>query len=133
MSNKKDISHELKTRVLVMDGAMGSLIQEYQLTDENYHGERLKDHSHDLKGNNDILSITHPEIIKEIHKKYLEAGADILLTNTFNATSISQADYGTEKYVYELNKSSAEIAVKLAQEFTQKNPDLLSGNRVGLG
>lgn len=105
-----------------MDGAMGSLIQEYQLTDANYHGERLKNHSHDLKGNNDILSITHPEIIKEIHRKYLEAGADILLTNTFNATSISQADYGTEEYVYELNKTSAEIAVTLAHEFTKKDP-----------
>jgi 5-methyltetrahydrofolate--homocysteine methyltransferase len=119
----KDIKHELKTRVLVMDGAMGSLIQEYKLTDADYHGQRLKDHSHDLKGNNDILSITHPEIIKEIHTKYLEAGADILLTNTFNATSISQADYAAEEYVYELNKTSAEIAVKLADEFTQKNPD----------
>lgn len=123
MTMKKDIKKELQTRVLVMDGAMGSLIQEYKLTDKQYHGERLKDHPKDLKGNNDILSITHPEIIREIHRRYLEAGADILLTNTFNATSISQADYGTEEYVYELNKTSAEIAVKLADEFTQKNPD----------
>jgi len=123
MSNKKDIKKELNTRVLVMDGAMGSLIQEYELTDADYHGQRLKDHPHDLKGNNDILSITHPEIIKEIHTKYLEAGADILLTNTFNATSISQADYGTEEFVHELNKSSAAIAVELANEFTKENPD----------
>lgn len=119
----KNIKKELKTRVLVMDGAMGSLIQEYKLTEADYHGERLKDFAHDQKGNNDILSITHPEIIKEIHKKYLEAGADILLTNTFNATSISQADYGTEEFVYEMNKTSAEIAKKVAGEFTKKNPE----------
>ena len=92
---KKDIRKELKTRVLVMDGAMGSLIQEYKLTQADYHGERLKDFPNDQKGNNDILSITQGNIISEIHTKYLKAGADILLTNTFNATSISQADYGT--------------------------------------
>ncbi|WP_340111422.1 methionine synthase [Maribellus mangrovi] len=123
MTSKKDIRKELKTRVLVMDGAMGSLIQEYKLTDADYHGERLKNHPNDQKGNNDILSITHPEIIKEIHRKYLEAGADILLTNTFNATRISQADYGTEDLVYEMNKVSAEIAGGLAAEFTARNPD----------
>ena len=120
--NKKDIRNELLTRVLVMDGAMGSLIQEYKLTQADYHGERLKDFPHDQKGNNDILSITHPEIIKEIHTKYLEAGADILLTNTFNATSISQADYGTEEFVYEINKASAEIAKNVADNFTAQNP-----------
>ncbi|NQU52969.1 MAG: methionine synthase [Bacteroidetes bacterium] len=122
MSIKKNIKHELKTRVLVMDGAMGSLIQEYKLSQADYHGERLMDFPNDLKGNNDILSITHPEIIKEIHTKYLGAGADILLTNTFNATSISQADYGTEEFVYELNKTSAEIAKNIADEFTAQNP-----------
>ncbi len=119
---KKDIGKELKTRVLVMDGAMGSLIQEYELTEADYHGERLKDFQHDQKGNNDILSITHPEIIREIHSKYLEAGADILLTNTFNATKISQADYGTEELVYEMNKVSAEIATSVADKFTKANP-----------
>ena len=86
---KKDIRKELQTRVLVMDGAMGSLIQEYKLTQANYHGKRLKDFPHDQKGNNDILSITYPAIICEIHTKYLEAGADILLTNTFFKISIS--------------------------------------------
>uniref|UniRef100_UPI003216A84D methionine synthase n=1 Tax=uncultured Draconibacterium sp. TaxID=1573823 RepID=UPI003216A84D len=121
--NKKDIKQELKTRVLVMDGAMGSLIQEYKLTEADYHGERLKDHPNDQKGNNDILSITHPDIIREIHSKYLEAGADILLTNTFNATRISQADYGTEDLVHEMNQKSAEIARKAADEFTAKSPD----------
>jgi 5-methyltetrahydrofolate--homocysteine methyltransferase len=120
---KKNIQQELKTRVLVMDGAMGSLIQEYKLSQADYHGERLKNHSFDQKGNNDILSITKPEIIKEIHTKYLEAGADILLTNTFNATRISQADYGTEELVHEMNKASAEIAKSLADEYTAKNPE----------
>lgn len=102
---------------------MGSLIQEYRLTEEDYRGERLKDFPNDQKGNNDMLSITKPEIIKEIHAQYLEAGADILETNTFNATSISQADYGTEEFVYEINKVSAELAVKVANKFTEKTPD----------
>ena len=120
---KKDIREELKTRVLVMDGAMGSLIQEYKLSEADYHGERLKDFPHDQKGNNDILSITNPKIIKEIHTKYLEAGADILLTNTFNANRISQGDYGTQKFVYEMNKASAELAKEVADKFTSQNLD----------
>ncbi|MBN2636452.1 MAG: methionine synthase [Prolixibacteraceae bacterium] len=120
---KKDIRDELKTRVLVMDGAMGSLIQEYKLTDADYHGLRLKDFSHDQKGNNDILSITNPKIIKEIHTKYLEAGADILLTNTFNANRISQADYGAQELVYEMNKASAILAKETADKFTAQNPE----------
>ena len=122
MNIKKDIRHELKTRVLVMDGAMGSLIQEYKLTEADYHGQRLKDFPFDQKGNNDILSLTHAEIIREIHTKYLEAGADILLTNTFNATRISQADYHTEEFVYEMNKASALIAKTCADKFTAENP-----------
>lgn len=122
MTTKTDIRTELKTRVLVMDGAMGSLIQEYKLTEANYHGERLKDFPYDQKGNNDILSITHPGIITEIHTKYLEAGADILLTNTFNATPISQADYHTEEFVYEMNKASATLAKNAADKFTAQNP-----------
>ncbi|MCK3683963.1 methionine synthase [Maribellus sp. YY47] len=123
MNRRKDIRAELKTRVLVMDGAMGSLIQEYKLTEEDYRGERLKDFPNDQKGNNDMLSITKPEIIKEIHTRYLEAGADILETNTFNATSISQADYGAEEFVYEMNKASAELALEVAREYTEKTPD----------
>ena len=122
MSINKNIYKELENRVLVMDGAMGSLIQEYKLTEADYHGERLKDFPYDQKGNNDMLSITHPDIIREIHNKYLEAGADIILTNTFNATPISQADYHTEELVYEMNKTSAEIAQKAAVEFTAKDP-----------
>ena len=120
---KKDIRNELKTRVLVMDGAMGSLIQKYHLTDADYHGEQLKDFPHDQKGNNDILSITNPRIIKEIHTKYLEAGADIILTNTFNANRISQADYEAEALVYEMNKASAELAKEIVDKFTEQNPD----------
>lgn len=122
MNTKKDIRTELKTRVLVMDGAMGSLIQEYKLTEADYHGQRLKDFPFDQKGNNDMLSLTHPEIIHEIHRRYLEAGADIILTNTFNANRISQADYHAEEFVYEMNKVSAEIAVAEAQNFTDENP-----------
>jgi 5-methyltetrahydrofolate--homocysteine methyltransferase len=118
----RDIRKELELRVLVMDGAMGSLLQEYKLTEEDYRGELLKDATHDQKGNNDILSLTHPEVISEIHCKYLEAGADILLTNTFNANRISQADYNLQHLVYEMNKASAEIARKAADKYTEQNP-----------
>ena len=123
MTTKKDIREELKKRVLVLDGAMGSLIQEYKLDEADYRGELLKDHPGDLKGNNDMLSLTRPDVISEIHEAYLEAGADIICTNTFNATSISQADYNTEAYVYDINKASAEIAKKLTDKYTEANPD----------
>lgn len=123
MHIKKNIRNELKSRVLVMDGAMGSLIQEYELTEADYHGERFKDFHQNQKGNNDLLSLTHPAIISEIHTKYLDAGADIILTNTFNANRISQADYGLEEFVYEMNKVSAEIARSAAEKFTNKNPE----------
>ena len=121
--NKKNIRKELKTRVLVMDGATGSLLQEYKLTEEDYRGELLKDFEFDQKGNNDILSVTFPKMVEEIHSRYLEAGADIILTNTFNATSISQADYHTEKWVFEMNRASAKIATKIADKFTNENPE----------
>lgn len=119
----RDIQKELESRVLVMDGAMGSLLQDYKLSEEDYRGKLLKNVSHDQKGNNDILSLTHPEVISEIHCKYLEAGADILLTNTFNANRISQADYNLQHLVYEMNKASAEIARKAADKYTEQNPD----------
>ncbi len=122
MTNK-NIRKELENRVLVLDGAMGSLLQEYKLTEADYRGERLKNVRHDQKGNNDILSITHPEIIAEIHDKYLDAGADIILTNTFNANRISQADYNAQELVYEMNKASAEIAKKEAEKYTEKTPE----------
>jgi 5-methyltetrahydrofolate--homocysteine methyltransferase len=120
---KKNIRTELASRVLVLDGAMGSLLQEYKLTEEDYRGKQLIDTSHDQKGNNDILSLTYPEIIFEIHSKYLQAGADIILTNTFNANTISQADYNMQYLVYEMNKASAEIARKAADQYSAETPD----------
>jgi 5-methyltetrahydrofolate--homocysteine methyltransferase len=113
----------LKERIMVLDGAMGTMIQQYKLTEEDYRGERFKDFPHDLKGNNDLLSITQPHIIKEIHRKYLEAGADILETNTFNSTSVSMADYHMEDLVYELNYQSAKIAREVCDEFKKITPD----------
>ena len=113
----------LLDRILVLDGAMGSLIQQYQLSDADYRGTRFKDFPHELKGNNDLLSITRPDVIKEIHAKYFEAGADIAETNTFSGTSIAMADYHLEDLVYELNFESAKIAREVADEFTTKNPN----------
>ncbi|MCI5064895.1 methionine synthase [bacterium] len=110
-------------RVLLMDGAMGTTIQTYKLQEEDFRGSRFQDHPDPLQGNNDIISLTRPEIIEEIHRKFLKAGADIIETNTFNSTEISQADYGTEGLVYELNKSSAEIAIRAAQDFTRQTPE----------
>jgi 5-methyltetrahydrofolate--homocysteine methyltransferase len=120
---RPQIQEVLKKRILVLDGAMGSLIQEYKLTDADYRGERFKDFPHEVKGNNDLLSITRPDVIKEIHAKYFEAGADIAETNTFSGTSIAMADYHMEHLVYELNYQSAKIAREVADEFTAKNPD----------
>ena len=113
----------LLDRILVLDGAMGSLIQQYHLSDADYRGTRFKDFPHELKGNNDLLSITRPDVIKEIHAKYFEAGADIAETNTFSGTSIAMADYHLEDLVYELNFESAKIAREVADEFTAKNPN----------
>ena len=113
----------LKERILVLDGAMGTMIQKHKLTEEDYRGDRFKDHPHPLKGNNDLLSITQPEIIKEIHKEYFAAGADIAETNTFCSTTIAQADYRLEDIVYELNFQSARLAKEAALEFSQKEPD----------
>jgi 5-methyltetrahydrofolate--homocysteine methyltransferase len=105
-----------------MDGAMGTMIQSYDLEEKDFRGSRFLDHKSDLKGNNDILSITRPKIIKEIHAAYLEAGADIIETNTFNSTSISQSDYNLEKVVYELNKISAEIACSVRDQYNIETP-----------
>jgi 5-methyltetrahydrofolate--homocysteine methyltransferase len=122
--NKFDqIKSILEKRILVLDGAMGTMIQRHQLSEKDFRGERFKDHPSDLKGNNDLLSITQPEIIKKIHREYLKAGADIIETNTFNGTSISQSDYGTEKFAYEINYESAKLAKDAAGEFTKLNPD----------
>lgn len=113
----------LKDRILFLDGAMGTMIQRHKLTEEQYRGERFADYEHNLKGNNDLLSITQPEIIEEIHRQFLDAGADIIETNTFNSTSVSMADYHMEFLVKELNIESAKIARKCADEYSAKNPD----------
>nr|MBD3621880.1 homocysteine S-methyltransferase family protein [Sunxiuqinia sp.] len=123
MIQKKDIREELKSRVLVLDGAMGTMIQQYQLTEEDFRSEEMTEMKNELFGNNDFLSLTRPDIIREIHAAFLDAGSDILETNTFNANRISQADYHTEKWVYAMNKASAELAREVADEFTQKNQD----------
>jgi len=123
MTTKKDIQKELESRVLVLDGAMGTMIQKHRLTEADFRGTVFTDFASDLKGNNDLLVITKPEVIRGIHAQFLEAGADIIETNTFNATSISQADYHTEAWVYQINIEAAKLAVDVAAEFTAKNPD----------
>ena len=120
MSN---IHKALQERILVLDGAMGTMLQAYKFTEEDFRGERFKDYSTPLQGNNDLLSITQPEAIKTIHGKYFEVGADIIETNTFSGTSIAMADYQMEDLVYELNYQSAKIAKEVANEYTLKQPD----------
>ncbi|HEV7333454.1 MAG TPA: homocysteine S-methyltransferase family protein [Flavisolibacter sp.] len=114
------IQDMLKERILVIDGAMGTMIQRYKLAEEDYRGERFKDWPSDLKGNNDLLCLTQPQIIKAIHKEYLAAGADIIETNTFNAQKVSLADYGMEALAYEINVTAAKIAREAVAEFFQE-------------
>jgi len=113
----------LQNRIMVIDGAMGTMIQGYDLSEADFRGAQFKDHTSNLKGNNDLLSITQPEIIRDIHSAFLDAGADIIETNTFNSTSISQADYETEKHVYDINRAAAVIARSAADAFTANTPD----------
>lgn len=113
----------LKDRILVLDGAMGTMIQRHKLEEEDFRKGWFENHDKPLKGNNDLLSLTRPDIIKDIHRKYFEAGADIAETNTFSGTWIAQADYGLEKFVYDINYHSAKIAKEVADEFTAANPD----------
>ncbi|WP_031529400.1 methionine synthase [Dyadobacter crusticola] len=122
-TEKADIREILKNRILVLDGAMGTMIQRYKLEDHDYRGDRFADWPQDVKGNNDLLSLTRPDIIKEIHAAYFEAGADIAETNTFSGTTIAMADYGMEKLVYELNYESARLAREVADEFTEREPE----------
>ncbi|MCJ7815171.1 MAG: homocysteine S-methyltransferase family protein, partial [Xanthomonadales bacterium] len=112
----------LAERVLVFDGAMGTMIQDRRLEEDDFRGKRFSNHERPLKGNNDLLSLTRPDVILDIHRSFLEAGADILETNTFNATSISQADYGMESRVPELNRESAVIARQAADEYMAGHP-----------
>ncbi|MAE85659.1 MAG: 5-methyltetrahydrofolate--homocysteine methyltransferase [Flammeovirgaceae bacterium] len=122
MSKLLEIAEE---RVLVLDGAMGTMIQRYKPQEEDFRNDELKEHTHALKGNNDLLSVTRPDIIKEIHAAYFEAGADIVETNTFSATSIAQADYGLDSdyWVHKINYESAKIAREVADEFTANEPN----------
>lgn len=113
----------LSERILVLDGAMGTMIQQYKLSEQDFRGELFKNHERELTGNNDLLVLTQPQIIKEIHRAYLKAGADIIETNTFNGTRIAQADYGTEEYTYQINYNAAKIAKEAAAEFTKNNPE----------
>ncbi len=117
------LKREAKERILILDGAMGTMIQRYRLDEAGYRGERFKDHQRDLKGNNDLLVLSQPQIISEIHNAYLEAGADIIETNTFNAQAISQSDYGLEDIAYEMNVAAAKLAREAADAWTKKTPD----------
>ena len=118
----KDINKILRERVLILDGAMGTMLQRYKFTEEDFRGKRFKEWSYPLQGNNDLLSITQPEAIATVHAKYFEAGADIVETNTFSGTTIAMADYHLEELVYEINYESARIAKKVADEFTAREP-----------
>lgn len=117
------IEEEIQKRILVLDGAMGTMLQRHNFTEEDFRGERFKGYSSPLKGNNDLLSLTQPDAIAEVHKLYFEAGADIVETNTFSGTTIAMADYSMEDLVYELNYESAKIAKQVAEDFTNQNPE----------
>jgi 5-methyltetrahydrofolate--homocysteine methyltransferase len=119
----KTIQEIIKERILILDGAMGTMIQRHKLEEEDFRKGWFEDHPKSLKGNNDLLSLTRPEIIREIHSQYFEAGADIAETNTFSGTWIAQADYGLEKFVYDINYHSAKLAKEVANEWTAKDPD----------
>lgn len=119
----KQLTEALRDRILVLDGAMGTMIQRHQLEEDDFRNEDLHNHPQPLKGNNDLLSITRPEIIKDIHRAYFEAGADIAETNTFSGTTIAQSDYGLEEWVYQINYQSAKLAKEAADEFTKQTPD----------
>lgn len=118
-----DLNQILQDRILILDGAMGTMLQRYNFSEEDFRGERFKDYPSSLKGNNDLLSLTQPQAIADVHRKYFEAGADIVETNTFSSTTIAMADYNLEDLVYELNFESAKIAKQVADEFTKGNPD----------
>src|SRR5580765_7881915 len=123
MKNVQILDDLLSRRLLVLDGAMGTMVQRHKLTEADFRGTRFASHGHDLKGDNDVLVLTRPDVIGEIHREYLEAGADIIETNTFNANGVSQADYGLENLVYEINREGAKIARAAADEYTAKTPD----------
>src|SRR4051794_20808239 len=113
----------LAKRILVLDGAMGTMVQRHKPTEADFRGERFANHPKDLKGDNDLLVLTRPDIIAGIHRQYLDAGADIIETNTFSGTAIAQADYALESIVYELNLEGAKLARAAADEYSAKTPD----------
>ncbi len=119
----KALEAALAERILVLDGAMGTTIQNHKLEEEDFRGSRFADHPKELRGNNDLLSLTRPDLIRDIHREFLDAGADIIETNTFNSTSISQADYGLEDLVYELNAEAARLAREAADAASEATPD----------
>ncbi len=119
----QSLKSELQKRILVLDGAMGTMIQSYQLSENEFRGTIFKNHSKELRGNNDLLCLTQPQIISEIHEAFLEAGADIIETNTFNANPVSQSDYQLESLVYDINRAAAKLARKAADTYTQKTPE----------
>ena len=121
---KPALKELLQERILLLDGAMGTMIQSHQLSESDFRGDEFQDHKMDLKGCNDLLSLTQPEIIREIHCKYLEAGADIIETNTFNANAPGLSDYGLENEVYRINYESARIAKECTQKYTNKYDSL---------
>ena len=123
MTRHQRISDLLRKRILVLDGGMGTMVQQYKLGETDYRGHLCRDHSCDVKGNNDLLALTKPEVIREIHNGYLEAGADIIETNTFNATSIAMADYRLEHIVKALNREAAKLARECCAEWTKKTPE----------
>ncbi|MDG2398733.1 MAG: homocysteine S-methyltransferase family protein, partial [Candidatus Marinimicrobia bacterium] len=114
------IKEIFKERILVLDGAMGTMVQSYHLTENDFRGDRFKNHPKDLKGNNDLLCLTRPDVVGEIHKSYFDAGADIVETNTFNANGISQLDYAMEDLAYEINLEAAKIAKFVAKDYMDK-------------
>ncbi|MDX1582510.1 MAG: methionine synthase [Thermoanaerobaculia bacterium] len=123
MTDRQELEKRLRERILILDGAMGTMIQHRRLSEDDYRGDEFRDHDHDLKGANDLLSITKPSVIEEIHTSFLEAGADIIETNTFNGTSVAMADYGLESHVYEINLAAARVARRAADAMTEKTPD----------
>src|SRR5690606_6264209 len=123
MSVEQRLTKALSERILILDGAMGTMIQKYQLEEADYRGEQFSDWKIDLKGNSDLLSLTRPDVIEEIHYQYLEAGADIIETNTFNAQAVSMEDYGMQGLAKALNESSATVARKAVDRYLKQNPD----------
>lgn len=115
------IQDALKQRILILDGAMGTMIQRYNLSESDYRGKLFTNHPEELKGNNDILCLTQPQIISEIHEAYLQAGSDIIETNTFNATSVSMSDYGMQNHIREINIKAAQLARKAADKYTTED------------